>query len=309
MHTTRHAASAADAKTVAAMRREIAQHPAIAFTPALRPAFAVMMQQTPAPDGVTFAGGRVGGVPGWWVRPAAATPGAALLYLHGGAYIVGSAAAFAGLVGQVAARARAVAFIPDYRLAPEHPFPAAVDDADAAYAGLAAAGLTRIALAGDSAGGGLALVELLRATSAATTGAVPRPVAAAVMSPWTDLTLSGASISGRAHADPLLGRAALAEAVRQYAGAHDPADPRLSPLLGVRGGLPAALLHVGEDELLLDDSVAYAARSRAAGNVVELHVWERMLHVFPASVGLLAAAGSALERTGAFLRQALESAA
>jgi acetyl esterase/lipase len=159
--------------------------------PSARVAFDELMEKTPAADGVTYQEAEMGGVTGWWCRPDEAVAGAAILYFHGGAYVVGSARAYRHFAGQVAARAKVAAFVPDYGLAPEHPFPAAVDEAQAGYGGLVEKGFRKIALAGDSAGGGLALVLLSFPVARSRDGSALRPVGAAVMSPWTDLTLSG----------------------------------------------------------------------------------------------------------------------
>ena len=166
--------------------------------PSAREPFDQLMDQTPAAGCVTYEEAEVGGLHGWWCRPDDAGGEAAILYLHGGAYVVGSARAYQHFVGQVAARAKVAAF-----LAPEHPFPAAVDEAQACYRGLVEKGFGKIALAGDSAGGGLALVLLSSLMVEALEGSGRSPVGAAVMSLWTDLALSGASMETRDEADPL----------------------------------------------------------------------------------------------------------
>jgi acetyl esterase/lipase len=262
------------------------------------------MEKTPAADGVEYEPAFVGGVAGWWCRPAGADPGAAILYLHGGAYVVGSAKAYRHFGGQIAARAKTPMFIADYALAPERPFPAAVGDAEATYRALAAAGIARIAIVGDSAGAGLALVVAAE-MSRADRGAVPKPVAVVALSPWTDLALTGESITTRAGRDPLLTATALQSARQRYLGGHDPADPRASPLYGDLGGLPPTMLHVGEDEILLDDARRYLQRLDAAGSPGELHIWKGMVHVFPANLALLRAAREATDTVGAFLRGCL----
>jgi len=271
----------------------------------MREMFAQMMEMTPDAPGVVYEEGNAGGIPGWWCRPANSATDAAILYLHGGAYVLGSARADRHLAGQLAARSGAVAFVAEYRLAPEHPFPAAVDDAIAAYHGLAAEGFTAIALAGDSAGGGLALATLTLMVAESRRGTISPPRGAAVMSPWTDLALTGNSHVTRAEADPLLTRDSLASAARMYLGAHDPLDPKASPLYAEMAGFPPVRLHVGEDEILLDDSLRYAERLTKSGVEAEVHVWEGMTHVFPSSVGTLAASESALNDLGAFLHQIL----
>jgi acetyl esterase/lipase len=245
----------------------------------------------------------VGGVPGWWCRPQDAPEKAAILYLHGGAYILGSAKAHRNFVGHIALRAGTAAFVPDYRLAPEHPFPAAVEDARAAYRGLVKQGVVDIALAGDSAGGGLALVLLSLMVAEARADSRRHPRGAAVMSPWTDLSLSGASLKTRADADPFLTEEALASAARLYLGQNDPRDLLASPLFGNMAGLPPILLHVGEDEVLLDDARRYADQVSANDGDIQLHIWAGMPHVFPSNIGTLASANGALGVLGAFLRE------
>ena len=251
MTTTHHDEHLLDRAAMLAMRGMIALHPPGELGPEARPGFDALMERTPAADGVTYEAAQIGGIAGWWCRPIDAIEGAAVLYLHGGAYVLGSAAAYRNFAGQIAARAKTATFVADYALAPERPFPAALADAKAAYRGLAASGLTRIALAGDSAGGGLALALLAAITAEARAGGLPRPLAAAVMSPWLDLALASGSMDARASADPLLTRSALAAAARLYLGEHDPRDPRASPLYGDLASLPPVFLHVGEDEVLL----------------------------------------------------------
>ena len=302
MTTTHHALAPEDRAPRAAFRALVGAAPRVQFVPAARPMFDELMGHTPAAPGVSYEEARVGGVLGWWCRPANALPEAAVVYLHGGAYVLGSAIAFRNFVGQVAARAGAAAFVGDYRRAPEHGFPGAVEDALAVYAGVAASGATRIAIAGDSAGGGLALVLLAHASKQRDG---TRPRGAAVMSPWTDLALTGASLQTRAAADPLLDAEALATGARQYLGDHDPRDPRASPLHGDLAGLPPVRIHVGEDEVLLDDAVRYGEAVRAAGGTCEVHSWEGMAHVFPSALGTFAASELALADLGGFLRACL----
>jgi acetyl esterase/lipase len=240
----------------------------------------------------------VGGVPGWWCRPSNARPGQAILYLHGGWYNWGSALAYRNFVGQIAARAGAAAFVPDYRLAPEYPFPAAVIDAQASYRGLIEKG-ARIAVVGDSAGGGLGLVLLSLTKQAAPDGVAP--VGAVVLSPVTDATLAGESWEKKAAVDMYFTRAQAAALLEAYLGEHDPADPQASPLFGDLAKLPPLRVHVGEDELLLDDSRRFVARAVVAGVDARIDVWQGMQHVFPNGVGSLDAAAKSLDAIGAFL--------
>ena len=284
-----------------AMLREAAAPAKGSLGPEMREVFDQMMEMTPDAPGVIYEEASVGKIPGWWCRPVDSLEGAAILYLHGGAYVLGSALADRHLAGQLAARAKVATFVAEYRLAPEHSFPAAVEDAVAVYRGLADQGFMAISLSGDSAGGGLALATFALMVDEASRDAVPRPRGAAVISPWTDLALTGETLESLAEADPLLTRDSLAAAARMYLGVHDPRDPQASPLYGDLAGLPPVRLHVGEDEVLLDDSRRYAERVVAAGGVAELHIWEGMTHVFPSSVGTLAASEMALENLGAFL--------
>ncbi len=292
---------------MAALRAQIEPFKGTMTGPEAREPFDAIMEQTPDAPGVAYERGEVGGVPGVWSRPQTAAPGAVILYLHGGGYVFGSAYAYRRFAGQIAARANAAAFVADYRLAPEHPFPAALDDARAAYRGLVEAGAQRIAIVGDSAGGGLTLVmlSLTQAEAGAGTGLSPR--AAVAMSPWTDLAMTGPSMEERADDDPIFTPAQVATIAASYLQGHDPRDPHASPLYGDLAGLPPIQLHVGMSEVLLDDSRRYAARAHSAGVDATAHVWEGMPHVFPANVGTLEAAERALDMIGAFLKEKLGS--
>jgi acetyl esterase/lipase len=297
MATYHHHITAADAAAMAAARAYLQTLPELVIGPGSRPLFDEMISQTPLASGVDFEADTVGGVPGHWCRPVGAPKGAAILYLHGGGYSMGSATAYRRPVSHIAAGAAVSTFALDYRLAPEQPFPVAVEDARAAYDGLVDHGFVNIALAGDSAGGGLALVLAALTHSH---GKV-RPKAVVAISPWTDLTVSGDSVASRAKVDPLLNRSKLVDCAKNYLVDADPADPRASPLFGNLSGLPAIQIHVGEDEVLLDDAVRYASRVEDNGAKVELHVWEGMLHVFTSSVATLQAAEQATLMMGAFL--------
>jgi monoterpene epsilon-lactone hydrolase len=296
----RHSLSEKDREAVAAMRKEVAPFKGKMSDPSARPPFDEVMEHTPDARGVTYENRSVGGVPGIFCTPEATRPGAAVLYLHGGAYVLGSANAYRHLAGQIAARAKAAIFIAEYRLAPEHRFPAALDDASAAYRGLVEGGARRVAIVGDSAGGGLALALL----SIVQSGAVA-PVAAVVMSPWTDLALTGGSLEDRADDDPLLTKAMLSKTAASYLDGHDPRDPLASPLYGGLAGRPPIQLHVGTSEVLLDDTRRYAEKARAAGVEAVAHVWEGMTHVFPASIGTVEAAEKALSLMATFLDERL----
>jgi acetyl esterase/lipase len=267
--------------------------------------FDALMESVLPRDDVTFEADTLGGVRGLWVHPADWRSGEAIVHLHGGWFNFGSARAFRHLVGHIAARAGARAFIPDYRLAPEHRFPAATDDVLACYRGLGGSGVRRIALTGDSAGGNLALGLASRVTGeAVSTNATL--VGIAVLSPVTDLTLSGAAYETRADADPFFTRPQVAELVHSYLGSADAKHPLASPLHSQLAGMPPVRIHVGDDEVLLDDSLRYAERAVTASVDARLDVWMGMPHGFPGSIGKLKAAAQALDAVGAFLTERLQ---
>ena len=299
-HTTIRPLSDEDALVAAAMHALAEPHKGSLQGPAARAPFDALMSRVAAPAGVSYEADTVGGIAGWWCRPAGALAGAAILHLHGGWFNWGSAQAFRHLVGHIARRAGADAFVPDYRLAPEHPFPSGLHDVRDCFEGMLARGTRRIALSGDSAGGGLALALLAPASAGRLA-----PVGAAVLSPVTDLTLAGQSWDTRAAADPYFTRPQVAQLVRAYLGDHDPADPLASPLWGDLASLPPIRVHVGDAEMLLDDSRRYVAKAVAAGTDARLDVWAGMPHGFPSAVGRLAAAGDALDAIGAFLLERL----
>jgi epsilon-lactone hydrolase len=226
-----------------------------------------------------------------------------ILYLHGGAYIYGSPSHYRDLIWRIATVASATVLCIDYRLAPEHPFPAALDDAVAAYRWLLAEGAAprRMAIMGDSAGGGLVLATLLKLRD----DGVPLPGAAVALSPWTDLALTGASLTANAAADPMLKAEQAPTLAAHYLGGADPRNPYASPLYGDPTGLPPTLIQVGSDEILRDDAVRMAERMRAAGCRVELEIWPRMPHVWQMFARIVPEAQRAVERIGAFLRKEL----
>lgn len=265
-----------------------------------RSAFDDISAHTPAPEGVGYRPAIVGGLKGWWCEPENATPDGVILHLHGGWFVWGSAEAYRHIVGHLALAAKARAFVPDYRLAPEHPFPAATDDVRACLAGLIQLGHSRIAITGDSAGGALAL-------GLASDAAVERDRVAAVvaLSPVTDLTLSGESWSTRAEADPFFTRGQVEGLVALYLNGQAADVPRASPLFGDQSGMPPIRIHVGDAEVLRDDAVRYGERAAAAGADVEVHVWEGMPHVFTSSTGVFDAADTATRMVGAFIAEHL----
>ena len=242
-----------------------------------------------------------GGVPAEWVVAPAARADRTVLYLHGGAYIVGSINTHRDLAARLSRAARARVLVIDYRLAPEHPYPAAVEDATAAYRWLLAAGVSpqRIVVAGDSAGGGLTVATLVALRDAAQ----PLPAAGVCLSPWVDLEGSGESMTTKAAVDPLVDRERSRKAAAYYLAGQNPRTPLAAPLYANLSGLPPLLIQVGTAETLLDDSTRLAERARKAGVNVTLEPWEDMVHVWQAFAAILPEGQQAIERIGEFIRQ------
>ena len=297
---TVHPLSEADSTAATALRTAVASFKGKLGGTAARGPFDDVMERVPTPTDVTFEADTVGGIAGWWAKPASAKKSAAILHVHGGWFNFGSARAYRNLVGHIASSAGTQAFIPDYRLAPEHPFPAAVVDIEACYRGLAGNGLNKIAVVGDSAGGNLALVLLSVIRAQAYKGRV-NPVGAVAISPVTDLALTGESYTSRAEADPYFTKSQVVGLVTSYLGGTDPKNPLASPLYGDLGGLPPIRVHVGDDEVLLDDSRRYVERAVAARVDAELDVWMGMPHGFVTGVREFDAARSAIKSIGTFL--------
>lgn len=253
----------------------------------------------PAPEGVVTRRTVLGGRPTLELEPAEASGRGRLLYLHGGGYVIGSPDTHAGLVGELARRAGLRATSVDYRLAPEHLFPAAVDDGLAAYRELLASGTDPrdLVMAGDSAGGGLSIATLLAAREAG----LPQPAAVVVFSPWADLTLTGGSIRSKESADPIFTEADVRAYADHYVGAGDRAHPLASPVFADLTGLPPLLVQVGANEVLLDDAVRLAGRAGADGVEVTLEVGPGLPHVFQHHYGRLDEADAALDRAARFL--------
>jgi acetyl esterase/lipase len=222
-----------------------------------------------------------------------------LLYFHGGGYVMGSINTHRAMVARLARAARARALLIDYRLAPENPFPAAVEDATATYRWLLAQGRQprKIALAGDSAGGGLTLATLLALRDART----PLPACAVPISPWTDLEGTGTSVKTKASRDPMVRETDLRRYAALYAGNADPRNPLISPLHGDYRGLPPLLIQVGEAEIILDDSTRVAELAKQAGVQVDLEVWDEMVHVWHVFAKLLPEGQQAIEKVGSYV--------
>ena len=255
------------------------------------------------PDGVVAEPARLAGLAGEWLQTAGKPDSGVVLYLHGGAYVQGSVKTHRALAARLALASASSTFIVDYRLAPEHPHPAALDDALAVYLALRAlAPDGSIALAGDSAGGGLAVALALRLKAEGHAC----PAALVLLSPWTDLTLANATHRTRACVDPYFPTTALlGGAATAYSGGRDLADPLISPQFADLGGLPPTVIHVGEREALLDDSLVLAAKMREQGTPVELAVYPGMWHVWQVFGGQMKEADDSLGKLGAFLQARL----
>lgn len=240
------------------------------------------------------------GVPGEWIYFADSDKERVLLYFHGGAYLLGSGDSHRETVARLSAASGLRALLPEYRLAPEHPFPAAVEDAHAAYRWLLDQGIRpeHIVVAGDSAGGGLSLALLLSIRNATD----PMPSGAALLSPWTDLAGTGESMTTRKEIDPWIGAESILMIGQLYAGQEDVRNPLISPVYADLHGLPPLLIEVGDDEVLLDDSTRIVEHAQTAGVEVTLHVWEGMWHVFPAFAFVIDEGKQAMEEMGAFIR-------
>jgi monoterpene epsilon-lactone hydrolase len=251
-------------------------------------------------SGTEVTTAEIAGIPVEWVTAPAANTGITALFVHGGAYVIGSFASHRQLASALSAACTARVAMVGYRQAPEHPFPAALQDVTAVYRELVGDNVRpeRLLVLGDSSGGGLALAMLLHVRDLG----VPLPAATVVMSPWTDLELTGGSMDDRAAQDPVLSRETLSGMAALYLDGHDPADPLVSPLRGDLRGLPPLLVQVGTAEVLLDDSVRLADVARAAGVDVTLERYEGLIHVWQQNAANAPEAQQALAHIGAFVR-------
>ena len=278
----------------------------------LRAGFRALMERMNVPDGIRTTPVALGGRPALHVEPGepegrAAGPGGTapagtILYFHGGGWVFGSPETAMSLTGNLVARTGLPAYSVDYRLAPEHPFPAAIEDTLGAYRALLDGGAdpAAVAFAGDSAGGGLAVTTCLAARDAG----LPLPAGLVAFSPGLDATRTGESMDTKEGIDPIFTRASVEHTGAMYLAGADPHQPLLSPaVLADLTGFPPMLLQVGTNEILLDDSTRLAARARAAGVDVVLDVTAGVPHVFQSFTGLLDEADEALDRAALFLRQ------
>lgn len=256
------------------------------------------------PRGIGWTVGSVAGIPGEWVTPTLhAVPKGILLYLHGGGYVVKTPHVHRVLVGRLAREAGVTAFIPDYRLAPENPFPAALDDVTAVYNELRRTTPLPIIVAGDSGGGGLTAGLLLKLRD---TGD-PLPAAACLISPMLDCTFSGESLTELQRHDPFMRIGDVAMMAKHYYGDHDPRHPYISPVFADLRGMPSLLVHASEHEILRAEAVRYSEQAKAAGVDVTLKIWEGMIHAFHLFAGFIPEGKIAIHEIGAFFRSHLTS--
>jgi acetyl esterase/lipase len=260
----------------------------------------------PLPAEVTVTAAALGGVPTAEITADGVEPRHVVLYFHGGVYVIGDAFQAADLASQVGRRTRAKVISVDYRLAPEHPYPAAVDDALAAYEALLRGGTapSDIVFAGESAGGGLAVATLVNARD----HGLPLPAAAFAMSPYADLTLAGTTMETKREADPLLSRELLQPRVTDYAAGQDATLGLISPIFADLSGLPPLIIQAGTHEVLLDDAIRLARQAATADVDVTLDITPRVPHVFQAYHAILDEAAAALDRAGQLLSALLASA-
>ncbi|QGU06596.1 Monoterpene epsilon-lactone hydrolase [Corynebacterium occultum] len=271
----------------------------------VRRKFEEVLASLPVDPALTFETRTFNGIEGIWAEgPAADSP--VILYLHGGAYVVGTAHGYSSLSGGLAQASDAALFSPEYRLAPEHRFPAAIDDALDAYRGLLDSGYPaeRILVAGDSAGGGLAAALLVAIRG----NDLPQPAAAWLLSPWADLTLSGETVESNAEKDLLLDKEGLLKTAAYYLGGQDPTHPLASPVFADLSGLAPLMITVGSSEILLDDAFRLAKRAAAAETSVRLEVGPQLFHDFPLFGFMLSEGREALSAAGDFFRSQLISA-
>jgi acetyl esterase/lipase len=264
----------------------------------MRAGLEAVSANTPLPDGTRCDPVEANGVPCEWISASGARLDRAILYLHGGGYVIGSINTHRGTVARLSAACSARALAVDYRLAPEHPFPAAVDDATAAYRWLLDSGLepSRIVVAGDSAGGGLTVATLISLRDAG----VALPAAGVCISPWVDLEGIGASMTTKADLDPMVQRDGLLRMAQAYLGEAAPRTPLAAPLYADLAGLPPLLIQVGTAECLLDDANRLAENAKAAGVDTQIERWDEMIHVWHAFAPLLPEANQAIDRIGEY---------
>ena len=251
--------------------------------------------------GVKLERTTINGLYAEWLRPRKAERGRVLLYLHGGAYVLCSCRTHRQMVSHIARAAGIDALVPEYRLAPEYRFPAAVDDAVGVYRALLASGIKpeNVIIAGDSAGGGLTVATLLSLRHAGD----PMPAAAILLSPFLDATGSGESATTRADKDPWFHASDMEVVIDHYCGESEVRNPLVSPVFANAVGLPPVYIQVGDHEILLSDSTRFAEMMRESGGVAELEVWPEMWHVFQPFIGKMPEARRAIKDIGKYVRR------
>ncbi len=271
-----------------------------------RQGFDTLAAKLPVAPDVTCDKVDAAGVPAEWVVAPGAESRRVLLYLHGGGYVVGSINTHRDLAGRLSRAAAARVLLIDYRLAPEYPHPAAVEDATTAYRWLLRHGATpaHTVIAGDSAGGGLTIATLVALRDAGDA----LPAAGVCLSPWVDLEGIGESITTKASVDPIIQRQGLVWLANLYLGGANPRTPLAAPLYADLHGLPPLFIHVGTAEILLDDATRLAERAKTAGVDVTLEVCEEMIHVWHLFAAMLPEGQQAIERVGAYIRQRTSTA-
>ena len=264
-------------------------------------AMRAIMIEAQAPAGVTCTPVEAGGVSAEWSVADGADQDKVILYVHGGGYVMGSAGSHRDMTGRLSQAAGARVLSLNYRLAPEYPFPAPVDDSVAAYRWLLGQGIqaSNIAIAGDSAGGGLALAALIAIRDAGE----PVPAAGIGISPWVDMEGTGESMTTRAAVDPVVQKEGLLGMAKLYLGGADPKNPLAAPLHANLAGLPPLLIQVGDSETLLDDATRITERAQKADVDVTLKIWDEMPHVWHLFAPILPEGRQAIEEIGAFFKE------
>ena len=281
---------------------DLVSAPESAPTPTLeesRAGYEQMMAEFPIPEDISLEPVDAGGVPSEWVVAPNAEPDRVILYFHGGGYVSGSINTHRELCCRLSRAARARVLVIDYRLAPEHPFPAPVEDGVTTYKWLLASGVqpSNITIAGDSAGGGLTVAALV----AIRDEGQPLPAAGIALSPWVDMEGIGDSMTSKADVDPMVQKDGLMDMANLYLGGADPRSPLAAPLYADLSGLPPLLVQVGSAETLLDDSTRLADLAKAVGVEVELEIWDDMIHVWHSFAPILPEGQQAIEKIGEYI--------
>jgi len=281
------------------LRRQAARADRSASLERRRTALEADARYLPMPRHVEVRRITFGDIAAEWLKPPSPRERRAILYIHGGAFTMGSCATHRALAARIAVAAGTAILVPEFRLAPEHPFPAAIEDCTAAWRWLIANGTPHdgIVIAGDSSGGGLAISLAIALRDAS----VPMPAAIVCLSPWVDLELTGESLATRAGVDPLCTVAESTLHASRYLGTRDPRMPLASPIHADLGGLPPILIHVGDREILLSDAVRLADRARTHGVSVELEIHDDMWHVWHLLAAYVPEGRRAIERIGTFI--------